>query len=60
MCLSGAGLSYKQIAERMGNTMETVHSRMGEIRDKLGCKNKTMVVMESLRLGIISLEEIPE
>lgn len=55
--LLGKGYDYGQIAEAMGVTTDTVKYYKGCISRKLGIKTKEMILLEALRMGIITLHE---
>lgn len=53
------GLSNKLIADRLGISDHTAKFHVNGIMTKLGASTRTGAVVEALRRGFISLEELP-
>lgn len=49
------GLSYLQLARRMGISFHTVKFHLNHIYDKFECWNQVMVVVKAIRLGMIHI-----
>lgn len=47
------GLSYKEIAERLSITANTVHTHISKIFKKLGAENRRDALIKARRLGIV-------
>ncbi|MEU5977828.1 response regulator transcription factor [Streptomyces sp. NPDC047315] len=54
--LMSAGMSNRQIANRMCITVHGVKRHVANILVKLGCQNRTMAVTLGLRLGLVDLD----
>jgi DNA-binding NarL/FixJ family response regulator len=54
------GLPNKEIARRMGLSVRTVHTHLGNIFSKLQVGSRTEAVLQALRRGWVSLEETEE
>jgi DNA-binding NarL/FixJ family response regulator len=55
--LLASGRNSRQIADALGWSERQVRDGMGRIRQKLGAKNETHMLVTALRRGIVSLEE---
>jgi len=56
--LVAQGLTNREVADRIGNSWETVRGHLNSVNHKLGTKTRTGAVVKVLKSGIISLDSI--
>jgi DNA-binding NarL/FixJ family response regulator len=54
------GLPNKEIARRMGLSVRTIHTHLGNIFGKLQVGSRTEAVLQALRRGWVRLDETEE
>lgn len=53
--LVATGLTYKEIARRLGISSRTARNHVTHLFDKLGVGNRTQAVLAGARLGLVEL-----
>jgi len=52
ICCTEAGLTYKQVASRMGIALTTLHTHRAKVFSKLKVPSRTAMVVLAMRLGL--------
>jgi NarL family two-component system response regulator LiaR len=56
---AAAGMSNKDIAQKLSISIRTVETHLGSVFNKLGVSSRTEAVVSALKKGIVTLEDIP-
>lgn len=58
--LAACGFDNDKIAEMVGVERSTVRAQLSSSMRKMGCKNRTQLVMVALLAGLVDVEEVVE
>jgi NarL family two-component system response regulator LiaR len=58
--LAAAGMSNKEIADKLFLSLRTVKAHLTNIFNKMGCGSRTDAIIKGLKQGYITLEDISE